>query len=121
MTTTVPTFRSRRLRLTIGDRVYTQLTYLAELAELEVPTEARLLLQWGIEMALRRWQQLSQPDDPLPGGTETSAPPAVHVLPMFPLQETEVSAQMDEVHRRVDERLQKKARRPAKQAQSHPD
>lgn len=54
---------SRRVQISLGERTYADLELLAGRAELTIHTEARLLLQWGIELAKRRWAALTESDE----------------------------------------------------------
>lgn len=94
---TTPMPRSKRLRLNVGQRTYEQLLHLADLADQSVATEARLLLTWGIDMALRRWEDLTGqgPDDPAP--EPLPSPWAQPVLPMFDPTPAEVERALAEV------------------------
>lgn len=94
---------SKRIRITLGNRSYEQLVHLADLADQSVAVEARLLLTWGIDLALRRWAELSG----------TSAEPALHVveptvyappkLPMHDLTQAETDRAMREIRRQARE------------------
>lgn len=83
MTSIPPMSHSKRIRICLGDRTYEQLVHLADLADNPVTIEARLLLTWGIDLALRRWEELSAAygDD----GEKTNAPAgwAQPTLPMI--------------------------------------
>jgi hypothetical protein len=85
------------VRVVLGRRSYEQLEHLADLADLPVNTEARLLLTWGIDLAMRRWDELStaDADDPEPPGV----PPGWHqpLLPMVELDADEVRTALDEL------------------------
>lgn len=88
---------SKRLRINVGERTYQQLVHLADLADQSVAVEARLLLTWGIDLALRRWEELcagdgdDQPDQPHPAGWSQPT------LPMVDLSEEETTRALDEL------------------------
>lgn len=90
---------SKRLRINVGERTYQQLVHLADLADQPVAIEARLLLTWGIDLALRRWEELSGADGTDP--QDQVYPDGWHqpTLPMVDLSEEEANRALDELRK----------------------
>lgn len=94
-----PTSPSRRLRVHLSPERYEQLERLAEYAFHPVPLEARLLLEFAINLAVERWNQLLTADERDAKRYPTPIVVGGVLYNQLPLDPAELQSAVEELHR----------------------
>lgn len=91
---------SRRVQITLGGRTFDDLEKLADLAELPIHTEARLLLGWAIDNARARWDRLRPGLFPAVPAEVADTGYTQPVLPLIEVTPEELEQVLDELQAR---------------------